>query len=262
MAGWGPAGAGWPGSGGGRAGPGAGRARARLVGLVDAVSRHRRVTAGLLAAGAVGAALTVVAPAAPASRPVLAAARDLPAGIVLSGAELAVVRIPPAVAPDGALDPAAPIDGLVLAGPMRRGEVLTDARLLGPGLLDQLAGGSGQGLVAIPVRLADPGVARLLHAGQLVDVLAAAAPQLDPFAGGALPTEAGPAGYGPARVVAAAVRVIAVSAPETGDLTSATATVGSAEPLIVLATTPDAAAELANAAAGAALTVVIRARPD
>jgi Flp pilus assembly protein CpaB len=53
---------------------------------------------------------------------------------------------------------------------MRAREPLTDARLVGAGLADRLPGGQ----VAAPVRLADLAVARLISAGDRVDVLATA----------------------------------------------------------------------------------------
>jgi Flp pilus assembly protein CpaB len=231
----------------------------------------------LLVAGAVGSALYVVAPPGPALRAVLAAARDLPSGAALTAGDVAAVRLPPDAVPAGVLAPGVPIEGLQLAGPMRRGELLTDVRILGAQLLDALASGPGGpdgpdgpsvpgaaarpsgDLVATPVRLADPGVAALLHAGQIVDVLAAAPQQLDPINGDPL-TSVGAAGseFGLARVVAAAVPVIAVPVPgDDGLLGSAPASDG---PLVVLATTPATAAELAAAATSARLSVVIRSR--
>jgi hypothetical protein len=60
--------------------------------------------------------------------------------------------------------------GRVLAGAMRRGEVLTDARLVGGGLLE----GYGPGVAAVPVRMADAGAVRLLKPGDRIDVLATA----------------------------------------------------------------------------------------
>ena len=105
---------------------------------------------------------------------------------------------------------------------MRRGEPLTDVRLVGSRLVDAL----GPGLVATPVRLADAAVAGLLRAGDRVDVLAAPA---DP----ALGTRT--------TVAAADVPVLAVPVVDaTGDQGA----------LIVLATTPRAAMTLAAAAGG------------
>ena len=248
--------------------------RTRLADLADMLALRRRWVVALLVAGAVGSALYVLAPPGPALRAVLAAARDLPSGAALAAGDVAAVRLPPEAVPAGVLAPGMPIEGLQLAGPMRRGELLTDVRVLGAELLHALAsapdrpgeppGPGAEGrpsgdLVATPVRLADPGVAVLLHAGQVVDVLAAAPPQLDQINGDPL-TSVGAAGseFGLARVVAAAVPVIAVPVPD-GDslLGSAPASDG---PLVVLATTPATAAELAAAATSARLSVVIRSR--
>jgi len=55
----------------------------------------------------------------------------------------------------------------VLAAPIGRGEVVTDVRLVGPGLaLAQ------PGETIVPVRLPDAGMAALLRAGDEVDLLA------------------------------------------------------------------------------------------
>ncbi|HKE51967.1 MAG TPA: SAF domain-containing protein [Actinomycetes bacterium] len=254
------------GTGGAQEGRGAGQDR-WLAGLVDVLTERRRWVIAALVAGSVGAALYALAPPDPASRAVLAAARDLAAGAPLAADDVTAVRMPAGAVPSGALTPGTWSDGLLLTGPIRRGEVLTDVRTLGPDLLDALAAGSsGSGqdgieLVATPVRLADPGTAELLRTGQLVDVLAAAPPQLDPISGDAVPLDGSGGsgfGFGSARVVAAAVRVIAVPAPDDGDLLGRAP--GSDGPLIVLATTSATAATLAAAATSARLSVVIRAR--
>lgn len=238
-----------------------------IASVVDVLTERRRWVIAVLVAGAVGSALYALAPPGPSSRAVLAAARDLAAGAALAPDDVTTVRVPTGVVPSGALTPGTWADGLLLTGPVRRGEMLTDVRTLGPDLLDALAagpGGSGQHgveLVATPVRLADPGVTALLRAGQLVDVLAAAPPQLDPISGNAVPLADGSSsgfGFGSARVVAAGVRVIAVPLPDDGDLLGSTA--GSDGPLIVLATSSATAATLAAAATSARLSVVIRAR--
>jgi multisubunit Na+/H+ antiporter MnhG subunit len=118
---------------------------------------------------------------------------------------------------------------------MRRGEPLTDVRLVGPALLGSLA---RDGLVAAPVRIADAGASRLLKPGDIVDVLAA----------NDRDTRAS------APVLAHGVRVITVPAAEdaAGGLDSGA--------LVVLATTPATAALLARAAVTARLSVTISAR--
>ena len=74
--------------------------------------------------------------------------------------------------PDGLAEDAA---GSTLASPLRRGEAVTDARLVGPDLAD-----SDPARVSVPVRLPDAGAAALLRPGDVVDLLAT-----DPQAGGA-----------------------------------------------------------------------------
>lgn len=229
----------------------------RMVRLTRTLSYHRRVLAAALVAGAVGSALLVLAPPKPPSSAVLAAARDLPAGTLVSPADVTVLRLPPGAVPDGAYRPGDQLDGLLTAGPIGRGEVLTDLRFLGPTLLEWLAAAdaSGDELVAVPVRLADPGVAQLVQAGQLVDVLAAAAPSFDPLVGTAMPAVGTRA-----RVVASGVRVLSVPRPADDSLLAGP--VGADGTLVVVATTAETAAELAGAAVAGQLSVVIRARPS
>lgn len=131
-----------------------------------AVARHRRLLAAGSVAAAVAAAVQGLAPAPPPQHGVWVAARDLPAGHLLSGGDLRRVAMPPAAVPDGAAGRAA--EGEVLAAPLRRGEPLTDVRLLGPGLL----AGRPAGTVAVTVRVADPLAAVAVRAGSRVDVLA------------------------------------------------------------------------------------------
>ncbi|MCD5352838.1 RcpC/CpaB family pilus assembly protein [Kineosporia mesophila] len=108
-------------------------------------------------------------PASPTMVRVMVASQDLSAGRRLSSGDLEVASWPAGLAPSGRLsaDPA----GQVLAAPVREGEALTDARLLGPGLLRGLPAGT----VAVPVRLTDPGSAALVRAGDHVDVIAGTA---------------------------------------------------------------------------------------
>jgi Flp pilus assembly protein CpaB len=181
----------------------------------------------------VGFGLTAVAPTAPPVVEILAAARDLPAGTTLSARDVRVIGLAPSTVPAGTLRAGADAAGLVLAGAMRRGEPLTDVRVVGPALIGSLANG---GLVAAPLRISDPGVARLLRPGDLVDVLAAS--DRDSRAS--------------APVVASGVRVVTVPVP---DETSSGLDSGA---LIVVATTTATAAMLARAAMSARLSVTIR----
>ncbi|GGT00773.1 hypothetical protein GCM10010156_68620 [Planobispora rosea] len=183
--------------------------------------------AAALAALAVTCAMTGLRPDT-ASVTVLAAARDLPGG-VLAATDVRPVALRPGTAPDGALRPGTPIAGRILAGPARRGEPLTDVRLLGPGLLTA----HRPGTVATPIRVADPESARLLSPGDIVNVLAAPTGWDGPAASGAT-------------TVAENVPVVALPASESG---------GGA--LIVLATTPEQAVGLASAQAGGKLSITI-----
>lgn len=192
--------------------------------------RHRAPLAGVLAAGAVLTALPLVAPPAAATTPVLTAAHDLAPGAPLGDADLAVVQLPSGLAPRGALVDLSEAVGRFVTGPVREGEPLTDVRLLGSSLLKD------RGLVAAPVRLADPATLALLHAGDRVDVLAAA-------------TDVEHQGE-PAVTVAAGLQVLAV--PEQDDTADGA--------LLVLAATPEVAARLASAAVGSRLSVTVLAR--
>ena len=192
------------------------------------VATARRTAAALLAATALFLALRPAPPAAPppSAVPVAVAALDLPAGTALSGQDVAVARLPPGVVPGGVVPEAKPLVGRVLAGAVRAGEPLTDARLVGPGLTALLPADQ----VAAPVRLADLAVAGLVHAGDRVDVLAA------------LPDA------GRAEVVAGGALVLAAPRPASADLDPAAG-------LLVLAVDAATAARLAAVSTTATLTV-------
>lgn len=227
--------------------------RAQLRDLRRAASWHRRLLAAGLAAGAVAAGLHAAAPPDVAGVSILVADRDLPGGSALDPADLRTTQLPEDLAPASAVPAGADLGGAVLAAPLAAGEVLTSARLIGPSLLE----GYGPALVGVPVRLADAAVAQLLHPGDLIDVLAAdtsgaALDSVGPLDG----SVAGPSvtGAGAARVVAPAVRVLAVLADDAG----AFGAVGGAGALIVVAAAPDVAANLAGAEATARLSIVLR----
>ncbi|WP_433419388.1 SAF domain-containing protein [Microtetraspora malaysiensis] len=189
------------------------------------LARHRRLIAASLAAICVACALLSVRP--PPGVAVVTAARDLPGGR-LSAADVTVVRLPPEAVPDGAFDERASVVGGVLSGPVRRGELLTDVRLLGRGFLAAL----GSGLVATPVRIADADAATLLSPGDVVDVLAAF-------------------GQETAQAVTVAREVAVVTRPVTGTIEGA---------LLVLATTSEQALALARAQSASRLSVTVHPR--
>jgi Flp pilus assembly protein CpaB len=127
----------------------------------------RRGAAGLLVLLAAAAALR---PDPDASvRPVLVAARDLAPGAALTAADVQIESRSATTIPDGAqTDVGAAVDA-VLAGPARRGEVLTDVRLLGPRLAEASAGPEAR---IVSLHLADDALVDLIRPGDVVDVLA------------------------------------------------------------------------------------------
>ena len=160
------------------------RLRRLLTSVRRAVLRRRRLLAAALTAVAVAAGLHSVTAPPPPRIDVLVAARDLPGGTVLGPEDLTPVPFAPGSVPD---DLAASTVGRTLAAPVRRGEPVTDVRLVGPGLAD-----GHPGLTAVPVRLPDAGMVGLLATGDRIDLVAA-----DPEGSGA-------------RVVATGVPVLAV----------------------------------------------------
>jgi Flp pilus assembly protein CpaB len=130
-----------------------------------ALARRRRLAVAGCLAAAVAAAVHALAPAPPPTAPVWVASRDLPAGHLLAPGDVTAGAWAPSALPAGVV--ADPV-GATLAGPVRRGEPMTDARLLGAGLLD----GQPAGTVAVVVRLADPGGLAGVQVGDRVDVLA------------------------------------------------------------------------------------------
>lgn len=202
------------------------RLRRQRIGL-------RRLASAGLAAAALAGSLQVLAPDPPAGSAAVALARDLPAGAVLAAGDLRAVHV--ASAPRGAVTLSA-ATGRVLAAGARAGEVLTDARLAGPGLLT----GQPPGLVAAPVRVADPAAAALAFPGDRVDVLLATEARAD------------------AEVVVRAVTVLArPSATASGaDLLGDSPDAGGG--LLVLGVSAADAAALAGAGARGPLTITLR----
>lgn len=101
---------------------------------------------------------------------VLVAARDLIPGTALTHDDIRLEKRLATTIPDGSQTDAAAALGATLAGPTRRGEVLTDVRLLGSRLAELTA---GPGARIVPLRLADSALIDLVRVGDVVDVLAA-----------------------------------------------------------------------------------------
>lgn len=214
------------------------RQKARMASLF--LARHRRLLAALATAGALACVLVTLRPAPPPTVPVLVAVRDLDTGAVPGPQDVRVARYPPGNAPQHVLRRHTDMQGRALAAAVRRGEPITDVRLVGP----QLRGEPGG--VALPVRFADADAARLLRPGDRVDVLAG--PVADEVSSAVGGTRVGPA---PARVVARGATVLARPADEQGRDGG----------LLILSVPPDVAAAIAGAATTSPLTYTLRGAP-
>jgi Flp pilus assembly protein CpaB len=191
-------------------------------------ARTRRIAAALLAVAAL--ALAVRGDPSAAQISVVVAARDLAPGIAVAEGDIALAPRRAADVPEGAETGVEQLAGRTVAGAIRAGEIVTDVRTLTPRLAE-IAAGSADSRV-VPVRLADPGVAALLRAGDRVDVLAGDG-----------------ASDGPVRQIALAATVLLVSAEDSG---------GAAEPVVLLALPADQAQKVAAASLTEAITVTLR----
>jgi Flp pilus assembly protein CpaB len=129
--------------------------------------RARRVAAGALVLLAAAAALR---PDPTQGRSdVVVATRDLAPGVELVASDLRVESRAVTTIPDGATTNGGDLVGATLAGPARRGEVLTDVRVMSSRLADATA---GPGARIVPVHPTDAALLDLVRTGDVVDVLA------------------------------------------------------------------------------------------
>ena len=135
--------------------------------LRSALSRRRRLASAVLLSLALTLVLVRFSPPEARTAPVVTAARELAAGTVVSVEYLAVARYPRGLVPEGAVPDPARLAGRTLAGPTTRGQPLTEAAVVGPGLLT----GQPAGITAVTLRIDDPGVLRHVRAGDHVDVV-------------------------------------------------------------------------------------------
>jgi Flp pilus assembly protein CpaB len=126
---------------------------------------------------------------------VVVAARDLRPGAALTADDVRVEKRLATTVPDGTQADLGAVVGSTLASPTRRGEVLTDVRLLGSRLAESTA---GPGARIVPLHLADGALIDLVRVGDVVDVLAA-------------PADNPPTGQAASRVVATDAVVVLVS---------------------------------------------------
>ena len=198
------------------------------------VDWHRRPITAALAGLAVLAGLSALSPKPVPTRSVWTAAHDLRGGAPLHAGDVVLRHVPLALVPGGALAAGSTVVGRLLAAPVRRGEPLTDVRLLEPSLLAALGRADD---VAVPVRVADgAAAAALAHPGDIVDVLATGG--LDDAAASTPDT------------IASGITVLSVPGRDAAS--------GSDAGLVVVAVTPEQAAALASAAARSRLSLVLR----
>jgi Flp pilus assembly protein CpaB len=107
---------------------------------------------------------------------VVVAARDLSPGVALAADDVRLEKWLTTTIPDGSQAEPGRVVGSTLAGPTRRGEVLTDVRLLGSRLAESAA---GPGARIVPLHPADPALIDLVRPGDVVDILAAEADSKD-----------------------------------------------------------------------------------
>jgi Flp pilus assembly protein CpaB len=127
----------------------------------------RRVTAGALVLLAAVAALRP--DSTDGKTDVVVATRDLAPGVELVASDVRVESRSAATIPDGATTNGADLIGATLTGPARRGEVLTDVRVLSSRLADATAGPDAR---IVPVHPTDAALLDLVRTGDVVDVLA------------------------------------------------------------------------------------------
>ena len=148
--------------------------------VVDRLSRALRPDfARTVLARRTAAAFLVLLAAAAALRPdpagaytdVVVTVRDLSPGRTLTDDDVHMEKRAIPTLPDGARTELDPVLGATLAGPARRGEVLTDARVLGSRLAGLAVGPDAR---VVPLHLADAAVPDLIRTGAVVDVLGAA----------------------------------------------------------------------------------------
>ena len=125
---------------------------------------------------AAGALVIVAAVVALRSNPqgdrteIIVATHDLASGVELTLDDVRLENHTAATVPDGSQSNIDAVIGATLAGPARRGEVLTDVRVLGPRLAESVAGPDAR---IVPLPLADSALLDLVRPGDVVDVLAA-----------------------------------------------------------------------------------------
>lgn len=205
--------------------------------LVRWLNRNRRLAVALLLCIAAGLTVQQLTPEPADTVYAFAAARDLPAGEALGPDDLTVLSVPRGLVPEGSFVSTDSVQGQQLAVALRKGQLLTDSQLVGPGLL----AGSPPGSAAVPLRMADPASIQLLSPGQLVNVVMTTGNSFDQPAA--------------SQLLAAAVPVLWTSGH--GSRASPWLATGETEGLLVVAADADQARRLAGASTQGKLFFVL-----
>ena len=217
------------------------RSRPSLHRVRGWLNRNRRLIAALLFCIHAGLTVQQLTPAPADTVMAFAAAADLPAGKTLVPGDVSTISVPPGLVPAGNPATEAAFEGKQLAAPLRRGQLLTDAQILGPGLL----AGSPPGSAAVPLRMADPASVQLVSPGQLVNVVLTGGNGLDRA--------------GESQILAEAVPVLWTSVP--GGKAGPWPATAETDGLVVVAAAADQARRLAGASTQGKLFFVLVAAP-
>ena len=139
--------------------------KARITSAFALFSIRRRMIAALLA---VTGSLLLVATfhgSSSTSVETLVARNEIASGSVIGEKDVVLRELPTHLVADGSFHSTKDAIGEIAVGAIRRGEVITDARVVAPALL------SDSGKVAIAITLNDSANSQLVHAGDHVDVL-------------------------------------------------------------------------------------------
>jgi len=196
----------------------------------------RRAAAALCLLVAVGTALTRGRPTAATTVPTVVTSHPVPAGTVLSPADLTLTRWPASAVPAGGARAVAAVIGRRVAVTVQRGMPITAGDLLEPAIADALAGGQA----ATTVELASVSQLAILRVGDRVDLYPSA--DLAPL-GDATPATAG----SPAARSAEVLSVLPASDATPDD-----------KPALVVATDRSAAAQLAARASAAFIATLVQ----
>lgn len=132
-----------------------------------AVNRRHRLVAAALCAVAVTLLILRFAPPEGRSSPVVTVVNPVPAGQTVTGEDVTVRDVPVDWAPQNALTEVTGVTGRPATVALEPGQFLTEASVLGPGLLD----GQPEGTTAASIRVSDPAVLRHIRPGDSVDVV-------------------------------------------------------------------------------------------